>query len=297
MIKMYRRISNLKVFLIALITSALVTGTGLYLYQAPSLTQKQVPQTMPQVETRREAQQINIGTSPTVASEVANKSIPGVVGITSYSAPTSKGSQAVSVGAGVIVTSDGYIITNQHVTGGNNQKLVISLSDGRNAAGKTLWSDDVLDLAIVKVNLNGLTRLPLGDASGVVTGETAIAIGNPLGMQFDRTVTQGIISAQNRTVKIDTKYGPTFMEDLLQTDASINPGNSGGPLLNANHQVVGQLNAGWNGPGSSCANPAAPDQFGRFDVTYQKIHQWLGGGGSVASGDEDIEPPTATRAG
>jgi S1-C subfamily serine protease len=89
------------------------------------------------------------------------------------------------------------------------------------------------------VNLTGLSTLALGDANRLQVGEPAIAIGNPLGLEFQRTVTSGIISALNRTIKIETDSGTNYMEDLIQTDASINPGNSGGPLLNANGEVIG----------------------------------------------------------
>ena len=101
------------------------------------------------------------------------------------------------------------------------------------------WSDPVLDLAAVKINLTGLTPLPLGDATTLEVGEHAIAIGNPLGLDFQRSVTSGIISALNRTISIETENGLNYVEDLIQTDASINPGNSGGPLLNAKGEVIG----------------------------------------------------------
>ena len=101
-----------------------------------------------------------------------------------------------------------------------------------------LWSDPVLDLAVVKINLTGLTPLTLGDAAKLEVGEHAIAIGNPW-PDFQRSVTSGIISALNRTIRIETANGANYMEDLIQTDASINPGNSGGPLLNARGEVVG----------------------------------------------------------
>jgi S1-C subfamily serine protease len=89
------------------------------------------------------------------------------------------------------------------------------------------------------VNLTGLTPLRLGDATRLEVGEHAIAIGNPLGLEFQRSVTSGIISALNRTISIETETGTNYMEDLIQTDASINPGNSGGPLLNSKGEVIG----------------------------------------------------------
>ena len=96
--------------------------------------------------------------------------------------------------------------------------------------------DERLDLAVLKITGDNLTVAPLGDSKILTVGDTAIAIGNPLGLTFQRTVTSGIISAINRTIG---EPGGLFMEDLLQTDASINPGNSGGPLININSEVIG----------------------------------------------------------
>ena len=178
-----------------------------------------------------------------VAQKVAKMATAGVVGITverlKESDLFSRNRTEVGFGSGVIVSSDGYILTNNHVAGGKSSRIIVSLADGRNVDGKVVWADPVLDLAAVKINLTGLTPLKLGDATTLQVGETAIAIGNPLGMDFQRTVTSGIISALNRTIRIDTESGSNYMEDLIQTDASINPGNSGGPLLNSKGEVIG----------------------------------------------------------
>jgi serine protease Do len=183
----------------------------------------------------------------TVVQEVARIATPSVVGITvekitPSSIPSIFGRRTESqfgVGSGVIVSPDGYILTNHHVAGGRNNRIIVSLSDGRNVDGETVWSDSVLDLAVVKINQKGLPTVKLGDATKLSVGEPAIAIGNPLGLDFQRTVTLGIISAVNRTIRIETEKGINYMEDLIQTDASINPGNSGGPLLNSKAEVVG----------------------------------------------------------
>lgn len=179
-----------------------------------------------------------------VTQRVAEKATAGVVGITVERAVrdnlfSRNRESEVGFGSGVIVSSDGYILTNYHVAGGRSNRIIVSLADGRNVDGEVVWSDPVLDLAAVKVNLTGLTPLVLGDATKLRVGEHAIAIGNPLGLDFQRSVTSGIISALNRTIRIETKDGVNYMEDLIQTDASINPGNSGGPLLNAKGEVVG----------------------------------------------------------
>lgn len=184
-----------------------------------------------------------VGIMP-VAQAVAKKATAGVVGITVERVNEdnlfkSGNETEIGVGSGVVVSQDGYILTNNHVAGGKSRRIIVSFADGRNVDGEVVWADPVLDLAVVKVNLTGLTPLALGDASRLSVGEPAIAIGNPLGLEFQRTVTSGIISALNRTIKIETESGTNYMEDLIQTDASINPGNSGGPLLNSNSEVIG----------------------------------------------------------
>ena len=102
-----------------------------------------------------------------------------------------------------------------------------------------MWADENLDLAIVKISLNGLQYLSLGDSDNIKIGEKVYAIGNPIGVEFQRTVTSGIISGLNRTIKIEEEKNSNYMESLIQTDASINQGNSGGPLINTKGEVIG----------------------------------------------------------
>lgn len=167
-------------------------------------------------------------------STAAGKVIPSVVGITIIK--TEAGKTLQGVGAGIIVDSTGYILTNNHVAGGTLQSMTVSLYDGRDVPGTTIWTDPTLDLALVKVNANNLTAAVLGDSKIVRIGQPAVAIGNPLGLTFQRSVTAGVISAVNRTIEVSPGE---YMEDLLQTDASINPGNSGGPLININGEIIG----------------------------------------------------------
>jgi len=179
-----------------------------------------------------------------VAEVVAASASPGVVGISVQRADNGSlfdgnAAEKWGLGSGVIVSKDGYIVTNHHVAGGRNKRIIVSLADGRNVDGTTLWSDPVLDLAIVKINADNLTPVPLGDATKLKVGEPAIAIGNPFGLQFQRSVTSGVISGLNRTIQVEVNGAPSYMEDLIQTDAGINPGNSGGPLLNSRGEVVG----------------------------------------------------------
>lgn len=138
-----------------------------------------------------------------------------------------------SSGSGVIISSDGYIVTNNHVVE-SATKLSVVLSSGEEYEGKIIGTDASTDLAVVKIEASGLTYAQMGSSSELRVGETAIAIGNPLGQEFAGTTTQGIISGLNRSVTIDNKT-----MNLIQTDAAINPGNSGGALVNEYGMLIG----------------------------------------------------------
>ena len=145
----------------------------------------------------------------------------------------------LGLGTGGIVTEDGYILSNEHVTGAKYSRCYITLENGKNYEGTVVWSDSDIDLSITKINAKNLKYANLGDSSSVRVGETVYAIGNPIGFEFRRTVTSGIISATNRTIKIEEDNKSSYMSDLIQTDATINPGNSGGPLIYPNGEVIG----------------------------------------------------------
>lgn len=175
-----------------------------------------------------------------VYQAVSEKAKPSVVGITTttlssdnmFSMPT----ESTGVGTGIIVDSNGYILTNSHVISDGQAKTVnVLFSDGSTIDGEVYWYDSQLDLAIVKVNKTGLTAAELGDSDKVQIGDISVAIGNPYGLDLAGTVTQGIISGLDRTIQTEKET----MTGLMQTDASINPGNSGGPLLNEKGQVIG----------------------------------------------------------
>lgn len=193
--------------------------------------------------------QIKIETNGEVdtAEAVADKVLPSVVGISTKTQVVSEDffgvtSNGVSegVGTGIIVDPRGYIVTNSHVImDGRADTITVQLPDSRELAGKVLWNDTTLDLAMVKVNATGLTAADLGDSDDVKIGQYAVAIGNPLGLAFERSVTQGVISGLNRTITVSDTSGDVTMDGLMQTDASINAGNSGGPLLNSKGQVIG----------------------------------------------------------
>jgi S1-C subfamily serine protease len=149
------------------------------------------------------------------------------------------GGTATGVGSGIILTADGYTLTNRHVVEGSTS-LKATLADGSEYPATVVTVSDTQDLALVKIDATGLKPATIGDGSTVEVGQTAIAIGSPLGT-YTETVTKGIVSALNRTITVqDEQTGrPVTLEGLIQTDAAINQGNSGGPLLNAAGQVIG----------------------------------------------------------
>lgn len=145
----------------------------------------------------------------------------------------------LGLGTGIIVSSNGYILSNSHVTGEKNSTCYITLENGKTYEGIVVWSDFDLDLSITKINASNLTFVTIGDSSKVKAGQSVYAIGNPIGYEFRKTITSGIISATNRTIRIEENDEVYYMTDLLQTDASINPGNSGGPLILSSGEVIG----------------------------------------------------------
>ena len=145
----------------------------------------------------------------------------------------------LGLGTGVIVSSKGYILSNQHLTGEKYSKCFVTLEDGKSYDGNVVWSDVDLDLSIIKISAKDLPAVTLADSNSIKVGETVYAIGNPIGFEFRRTVTSGIISAKDRTIKLEEENNSSYMTDLIQTDATINPGNSGGPLIYPNGEVIG----------------------------------------------------------
>ena len=145
----------------------------------------------------------------------------------------------LGLGTGFIISEDGYIVSNAHVTGEKFSKCYVTLENGINYDGTVEWSDTNLDLSIVKIGANNLSYVSLGNSSNIKVGENVYAVGNPIGYEFRKTVTSGIISALNRTIKIDENDSTSYISDLIQTDATINPGNSGGPLVNKSGEVIG----------------------------------------------------------
>jgi S1-C subfamily serine protease len=186
------------------------------------------------------------GTQTTVQQEditaVVAKAKDSVVTLTSQIA-TNRGQfdpgTATGVGSGIILTADGYALTNRHVVQGS-ESLTATLWDGSEHDASVVQVSDTQDLALVKIDATNLRPAVVGDSRSIKVGQTAIAIGSPLGT-FTETVTKGIVSALDRSITVrDEETGrPTKLSGLIQTDAAINPGNSGGPLLDAAGDVVG----------------------------------------------------------
>jgi S1-C subfamily serine protease len=149
------------------------------------------------------------------------------------------GQPTTGIGSGIILTADGYILTNRHVIE-NSTSLTVETADGSTYPARLVEQAKNNDLALIKVDATGLSPARIADSASVQVGETAIAIGSPLGT-YTETVTKGIVSGLGRDVTVaDESTGRTTkLTGLLQTDAAINPGNSGGPLLDASGAVIG----------------------------------------------------------
>ena len=194
--------------------------------------------------THKEQTVDNIEENSKKVSDVIEETINCVVGISKLkNAGTSIFSEntenQLGLGTGIIVTENGYILSNEHVAGSKYSKCYITLENGKNYEGTVVWSDTSIDLAIIKIGAENLNCVNLGNSDNIKIGETVYAIGNPIGYEFRRTVTSGIVSAKNRTIKIEEEKKSSYMTNLIQTDATINPGNSGGPLIYPDGEVIG----------------------------------------------------------
>ena len=187
----------------------------------------------------------------TSTSEAVDKVKNAVVSVITYSDSSNQGlfekeensdSQISSEGSGVIYKKEGkyaYLVTNTHVINGA-KKVDILLADGNKVSGEVVGSDVYSDIAVVRISADKAKAVAeFGDSNQLTVGETAIAIGSPLGTDYANSVTQGIISSQGRNVNLKADNGQNISTRALQTDAAINPGNSGGPLINIQGQVIG----------------------------------------------------------
>ena len=179
-----------------------------------------------------------------------------------------------SLGSGVIMSPEGYILTNNHVTTGADQ-IVVALRDGRETLARVVGSDPETDLAVLKIDLKNLPAITIGRSEGLRVGDVALAIGNPFGV--GQTVTMGIISATGRN-----QLGLNSYEDFIQTDAAINPGNSGGALVDANGNLTGintaifSKSGGSQGIGFAIPVKLAMEVMKSIIEHGQVIRGWLG---------------------
>lgn len=241
-----RKMSNLKKVTITFIILLFFWILGFYIY----FTYKNIEIKEPNYETSKTLSTIQEQTveevqeNSTKIADVIEKTTQSVVGISKLknvgnSIFSNNTAEELGLGTGIIVTENGYILSNEHVTGSKYSKCYVTLEDGKTYDGTVMWSDTSLDLSITKIEAKNLSYVTLGDSNEIRVGETVYAIGNPIGFEFRRTVTSGIISAKNRTIKLEENNSQVYMSDLIQTDATINPGNSGGPLITPSGEVVG----------------------------------------------------------
>ena len=188
-------------------------------------------------------------------------------------------------GSGVIVRSNGVMLTNAHVVG-NSRTVDVGLADGRRLTGTVLGRDPSLDIAVVQVDAQDLPAARMGNSDELQPGQTAIAIGNPLGLE--RTVTTGVVSAVNRSPR------GIMLEGLIQTDAAISPGNSGGPLLDSRGQVIGINTAVLSAPGAQGLGFAVPINLAQ-DVVEQLLTTGRISRAFLGIGMADIEPEVARQ--
>lgn len=234
---------KLKYIIKKLLLVFLIAFVSIFLYQFFIEVQK-VSNPKENYGTRLSAEEEDLDESDDISSTI-EKASSGVVGIskiknTGSSVFLSGASESLGLGSGIIVSNKGYILTNQHVVGNINQSCYVTVKNGKTYNGKVIWANVDIDLAIIKVDAIFNNAISIGNAHSVRVGENVYAIGNPIGYEFQRTVTGGIISAVNRTVKIkneDETY--SYMSNLIQTDATINPGNSGGPLIDKDGNIIG----------------------------------------------------------
>lgn len=216
----------------------------------------------------------------TAVVRAAQKVTPAVVGVSNRRMVTDwfRGSsqlREVGTGSGVVIDATGFIVTNYHVIA-DATEVVVTFSDGEEVTAEIVGADAATDLAVLKVDKTGLTAASFGDSEKLKVGEMAIAIGNPLGLAFQQSVTFGVISATERFIETaEHRFG------FIQTDAAINPGNSGGALVNLQGEVVGINTAKINLPGFEGMGFAIPSNMVKDTVNElvehgRVIRPWIG---------------------
>lgn len=187
---------------------------------------------------------VDVNTDITKAVNQVNEAVVGVVNIQQGESFWNESGQDAGTGSGVIYKKQGnkaFIITNHHVIQGA-QQIEVSLYDGSRVPARALGSDELMDLAVIEIDAEHVTKIAsYGDSDKLKVGEPVIAIGNPLGLQFSGSVTQGVVSGVNRVIPQDLNSdgSPDWQAEVIQTDAAINPGNSGGALINIDGRLIG----------------------------------------------------------
>lgn len=245
--KRIKRKSNLRIVISTIITIMIIFSISVYLYD----TYKNIDISNSNYETEKVQAQSTIIEQTVENTEENSKNVAdilentmqSVVGISKLkdngnSIFSNSNETSLGLGTGIIISEDGYILSNEHVTGSKYSTCYITLDNSKKYDGTVVWSDTDLDLSITKIEAKDLEYITLGDSNNIRVGETVYAIGNPIGFEFRRTVTSGIISSKNRSIKLEEGKEVSYMSDLIQTDATINPGNSGGPLIYPNGEVI-----------------------------------------------------------
>lgn len=244
--KVYKRKSNFKKYLITFLITMLFLAMAYYLikmYKGIEINDNYLSKKVT-VSTPYEQTVENSFENTQNNSDIIEEVTKGVCGIsklksTGASILSTTSETELGLGTGIIVSDNGYILSNCHVTGEKYSTCYVTIEDLDTYSGTVVWADKDLDLSITKINAQNLPCVKLGSSDELKLGQSVYAIGNPIGYEFRKTVTSGIVSALNRTLKIEENNNTSYMLDLIQTDATINPGNSGGPLILANGDVIG----------------------------------------------------------
>ena len=222
MAKKSKKKNKRKGTVLTIILTALITTKGMYVYNTYTKidVNPQNYQTQKTLSTEKEQTVENVEQKSQTIANTLEQTMESVVGISKLkdagrSIFSTNTETTLGLGTGIIISENGYILSNEHVTGTKYSTCYITLENSKKYDGTVVWSDSDLDLSITKIEANNL-----------------------IGFEFRRTVTSGIISSKNRTIKLEEKENTTYMSDLIQTDATINPGNSGGPLIYPNGEVI-----------------------------------------------------------
>lgn len=235
----------------------------------------------PAKDTQKEIVQTSSTGNELSVAEIAAKVTPSVVGI-NVESPAGSGT-----GTGIIMSSDGYIVTNAHVVSGMS-KISVVLMDETEYDATVIGTDSQTDLAVIKIDASGLTAAEFGNSDELAVGDEVVAIGNPLGMDFAGSVANGIISGLNREVEIEGQ-----VMNYIQTNASINSGNSGGPLVNGEGQIIGINSAKISSAIAEGMGFAIPINDAVPIINELKENGYIGGRPQIGIGGKDIDEATA----